>query len=346
MTALCFALFLGAVAFCLIAGHKLLWALLLGLVDGQYYGITYETFPEDIRSRDMIALFLGEKTLDDWEQSVESMERNMSLDLRIPEFTLEDIQNVLYGILALKPRVERMQFSLEGETVTVNGIRFSASGTEIAAAVSDYTEQMPEALRLYVKAMEEQPESGMEAVFLLHRDQVIRADVILSSGGQENRFTLEPGIDTLDISVSRREGSGLHRQLITVQTSQSGSVYEENVRYVSVVNGIQNQSDLRYVWDMSSRELTLGLNNGEKEASFRAHLEREEDRLTLTSQDISGILNLFLKNPLERPAICTMTVMSGTGVDCPEYRNLDQWSMDDLLSLLGGVGGLLGLKLQ
>jgi len=32
MTILCFGLFLGAVAFCLIAGYKLLWALLLGLV--------------------------------------------------------------------------------------------------------------------------------------------------------------------------------------------------------------------------------------------------------------------------------------------------------------------------
>lgn len=32
MTALCFALFLAAVAFCLIAGHKLFWALTLGLV--------------------------------------------------------------------------------------------------------------------------------------------------------------------------------------------------------------------------------------------------------------------------------------------------------------------------
>jgi len=39
MTALCFAAFLGAVAFCLIAGHKLLWALLLGLVLFTFLGL-------------------------------------------------------------------------------------------------------------------------------------------------------------------------------------------------------------------------------------------------------------------------------------------------------------------
>ena len=39
MTALCFALFLSAVAFCLIAGHKLLWALLLGLVLFTFLGL-------------------------------------------------------------------------------------------------------------------------------------------------------------------------------------------------------------------------------------------------------------------------------------------------------------------
>ena len=39
MTALCFALFLSSVAFCLIAGHKLLWALLLGLVLFTFLGL-------------------------------------------------------------------------------------------------------------------------------------------------------------------------------------------------------------------------------------------------------------------------------------------------------------------
>jgi hypothetical protein len=292
----------------------------------------------------MVALLLGEKKISEWEKSVEALKKNMSVDLQIPEFTMEDIRSVLFGILALKPRVERVQVSLDGNAVTASAVRFSASGSEISAAAAEYLAQMPEALGQYVKAMGEDPDSGMEAVFLLHKDQVIRVDVTVRSGGKENTVSLEPGSDILDISFSRRDGSALRRQLITVKTTQSPSVYEESVRFVTVENGIWNQNDLQYVWDISSRELTLGLNNGEKSATFRAHLERTEDQLTITSQDMRGILNLFLKKPLERPAICTMTVMPGAGVDRPEYRNLDQWSMDDMLALLDGIGGLLGLK--
>jgi len=38
-------------------------------------------------------------------------------------------------------------------------------------------------------------------------------------------------------------------------------------------------------------------------------------------------------------------VAKGSGFDTPGYKNLDQWSLQDLLALLGGIGGLLGLQI-
>ena len=39
-----------------------------------------------------------------------------------------------------------------------------------------------------------------------------------------------------------------------------------------------------------------------------------------------------------------MTVRKGAAITPPDYKNLDKWSLDDLLILLGSIGGLLGFK--
>jgi hypothetical protein len=80
-------------------------------------------------------------------------------------------------------------------------------------------------------------------------------------------------------------------------------------------------------------------------AQLRLNLEGEGDALTIRSQNAAPLLNLFLKKPMEAPAICTITLSPGREVTVPEYRSLDQWSMEDLFALLAGLGGLLGLKL-
>ena len=39
-----------------------------------------------------------------------------------------------------------------------------------------------------------------------------------------------------------------------------------------------------------------------------------------------------------------MTVRKGSAITTPKYKNLDEWSLDDLLVLLGSIGGLLGFR--
>ena len=316
------------------------------LVAGNYYGITYDTFSQDIRGWDLAALLLGEKTIKGWESSVEDLKKNMSLELSIPELSWSEIRNAAFSVLALRPRVESIRMNVAGEELRVSAVRFSAAGAEISDVVSEYAERIPEPVRPVIDILKSQPDSQAEAAFFLSKGQVIRLEVTLSTREGEYQLWVEPGTDTLELAVSRRNGSDLVRRILRIQTNHSKESYEEKISLTSVCNGVQSQSDIQYLWDPSARELTMGLNAGEKSGSFRARLDRAGDQLTITSQDLSGMLNLVLKKPLEQPAICTMTVSAGNGVDMPQYRNLDQWSWEDLLALLGGLGGLLGLDLK
>ena len=40
-----------------------------------------------------------------------------------------------------------------------------------------------------------------------------------------------------------------------------------------------------------------------------------------------------------------MTVRKGSAITTPKYKNLDEWSLDDLLVLLGSIGGLLARQI-
>ena len=42
--------------------------------------------------------------------------------------------------------------------------------------------------------------------------------------------------------------------------------------------------------------------------------------------------------------MCIRDSRKGSAITTPKYKNLDEWSLDDLLVLLGSIGGLLGFK--
>ena len=50
-----------------------------GLLEGRYYGITYETFSRDLRERQLLTALLGEGTIADWEENLSALEEKWPL---------------------------------------------------------------------------------------------------------------------------------------------------------------------------------------------------------------------------------------------------------------------------
>ena len=82
----------------------------------------------------------------------------------------------------------------------------------------------------------------------------------------------------------------------------------------------------------------------EQIGSITFQLEWEGEKLTVISQNIAPFLNLFRKKALESPVICTLSLQPGQEISVPQYKNLDQWSLEDLWIMIKGLGGLLGIK--
>jgi len=104
------------------------------LLGGAYYGITYDSFPEDIRSIPLLSMFIGEGILSGWDSSVADIQEMMNRSYRlpeIPEISAEDIQRAITAVLLLPGKVERVELPVCG--VYANGYRvtYSAKGEQI-----------------------------------------------------------------------------------------------------------------------------------------------------------------------------------------------------------------------
>lgn len=322
-----------------------------GLLEGLYYGITYETFSRDLRERQLLTALLGEQLIGDWEEALLSLGEKMAMDLTLPEFRTEDIRSLLYGVLALKPEMSREEILLPsaGEH-TGYGVSFRATGAEISEAAKPYRQQLSGTLLNWIHKMEQDPASEICVKFSLYKGKLIQILAQLNTSGESHEclFYLgeDPAEKTLSLELDTRNGGEERKYSVMIRTEQNEESYEEVLHFAKTEKGETESTTMEYAWDLSSCDMVLEIRQGERKAEQRLNLTGEGEKLTIRSQNIRPLLNFLLEQEKVKPAICTLTVSPGGTVTVPEYRNLDQWSWEDLLALITGFGGLLGLKLQ
>lgn len=318
------------------------------LVNGNFYGITYDSFSQDIRSRELLAVLIGDKTISQWEASVSDLDAAMSRELKLPELDPEDVVSCLYGVLALKPQVSRVE-TPAGAAPYAYAVTFRASIQELAQMTEGYREQIPTELMDRVDRLKKDPNAFAKVEYLLSKGDLVQILVELDSVTEYDRLILtlgnDPGTSQLAAELVTKAGNENLRIWMELENVSDEETYQESLRISQTRNQEKAKLTLEYDYDLSSGEMDLTILRDDKKAQLLLNLKGEGEQLTVISQNVTPFLNLFLKKPLEHPAICTLGLSPGGDVTVPEYRNLDQWSVEDLLELLTGLGGLLGLKL-
>ena len=319
------------------------------LVKGNYYGITYDTFSQDIRSRELLAVLIGEDTVSQWENSVSSLAKTMSADLKLPDFSLSDIRTALYSVLALKPQVSKQQIDISGEKAMVYAVSFQTTGQQILEAAQPHQDELTPPLSAWIDKIKQNPDILMKATFYLSRGEIIKLETNMQQTGSSSFVCATVGTgsesEPLTLNWEVKDRNSLDRFSLWVTTNSDSESYQEEIRLNHTRNGIQKSWIIDYDYDLSSSEMDLLLTGNGKQAEVRVHLAAAGKRLTITSQNIAPFIDIFRKKTMKSPAICTFSIMPGQAVVTPEYRNLDQWSMDDLWTLLKGLGSLIGLNI-
>lgn len=314
------------------------------LTEGNYYGLTYDTFAEDIRGFELIAFLIGEETLNGWEESMAGIQSAMERSYALPEFSSEDIRRALLGALTMKPRVEA------GEGKGQYTVSFQAGGEELGLAARPYLEQLPEPLAAWLETMAEDEDSSVNVVFFLADRQLTKIQAAITCSEKTWQITANLGKDpsggVLELEWMTYQDDNLDRTELTVTTVSDTERYQEGIRLKHTHNGVQKQLAADYTWDLSSGDMVLDLVLEGRKYPIRLNLTGEGEGFTLTTQVFERILSAITGKEKSESTICTLTVSPGEPLETvPEYRNLSDWSFEDLMLLLSRLGNLVGFKL-
>ena len=303
-----------------------------GLLNGQFYGITYDTFSQDIRSNPLLAFLIGEDTISQWESSVSDLAGTMGNAVFIPEFTMEDLSMAVTGLMALKPQVSRDTLTLSRGQRECYVISFQVDGELILSAA----EYAGIALPVQVDA-----NSTLESIFYLAEGIVVRWDIALT-GTDAFRLTLigdtTPATDALRLEYTK---PGEDKLELTLNTVSSDTLYTEEL----TIQTEDSRNLIRYSWNRENGDGQISRENLKGKWTSTLNMTPTDDGFRIITEDLEGLLAVLGAGEDQGNSAATLTVTKGSSFSTPDYKNLDQWSLEDLMTLLGGLGGLLGLEI-
>lgn len=326
------------------------------LLKGSFYGITYDSFSEDIRGNKILPFLIGEQRISEWEASVSGLQDDMEQMqvIKIPQISEKDLQTLALGIIALKADVSCEDQVLNGERVRVHKISFSADGSDLTAAM-DYLLQEGilkdnTMIAGFADRLKADPDTQLFASFWVYEGSVLKA-VCEIGAGEKDRDLLElamgadAAVDPLTFRIISNSGETLS---VSSHAAYDTDRYSEHLEIEKTSGAEQKQWVVDYDWNRSSGDALLVLKNAAAESRIDVNFVSTDTGFRLQTDKFEAIMD-FLDPKEGEPRTqsrCTMSVSKGTDVETPEYKNLNRWSMEDLLILLGGIGSLFGLNLE
>lgn len=303
------------------------------LLQGDYYGINYESFASDIRSIPMLSFLIPEATLQEWEASILELREQMNRDCTLPKFpeiTEDDLQKVMLGVLTFPCEVEREKVPVNGMTLDCYKLTYSASGAAVCEILG------------YIMDTQEAADGSVSASFFLCEKTLVKADFSGTAGENSVFYSLELGTDAaadpLSVQAARNENGKQTDVTVKVHTQRSEQDFLETW---DISNG-EKEISVAYRWTPIIGDLELRIDDMQE--PILLNLSETENSFCISTEDFGQLLDALDPKDKERGAIaCIMTVSKGSSIEVPSYNNLDQWSLEDFLKLLSGIGSLVGL---
>lgn len=296
------------------------------LLQGGYYGITYDTFSTDIQKFSLLTLLAGESTIAKWEASVSALQEYMNRSHalpQLPELTEEDVRLLMLGILALKSDTTTETVTIGGESLKCRTVTYSATGAQVGEILKQLME---------TGAAEK---GTVTASFYLYENTLVRLDISGKAGTDSVELSLilgkDAAVNDLSLTMSKTEKGEQTSLDLTASTRRTGARYTETI----TIGG----ASISYDFHTSTGDMTLNLPD---RTGIVLNLTEGENGFVVKTQDFAKLLGFESTKTFD----CMMTVSKGTSIAIPGYKNLDQWSWEDLLVLLSGFGSMLGLNLS
>ena len=295
------------------------------LLRGGYYGITYDTFSSDVRSFPLLSRLIPSATLSKMDSSVEKLQVFMNRTRQIPRLPdvqqEEDIHKLMLGLLVLKSDVHREMLTVDGESLECLRFDYSATGEQAGTLLG------------YLMDTGGLSQGDITASFYLHGKTLVAVRCDGMAGENRAALRLELGQDAaqgdVSIAVEKLENGEKSAFSYKIGAREADGAHTETIAF-----GTQSIS---YDWKPETGDMVLTLPG---KSPISLNLSQVQDGFQIQTKDFAALIGINSQKGFDS----TMTVRKGAAITPPDYKNLDEWSLDDLLILLGSIGGLLGFK--
>ena len=295
------------------------------LLKGGYYGITYDTFSSDVRSFPLLSRLIPSTTLSKMDSSVEKLQVYMNRTRLIPQLPdvqqEEDIHKLVLGLLVLKSDVHKEMLTVDSQSVECLRFDYSATGEQAGTLLG------------YLMDTGGLSQGDINASFYLYDKTLVAVRCDGRAGENRAALRLDLGLDAaqgnVSIAVEKLENGEKSAFSYKIGAREADGAHTEVIAF-----GTQSIS---YDWHPQTGDMVLTL---PEKSPISLNLTQAQDGFQIQTKDFAALIGINS----QKGFYSTMIVRKGAAITPPNYKNLDEWSLDDLLILLGSIGGLLGFK--
>lgn len=334
---------------------------------GDYYGVYYDTFGEDIRNNEFMYESLGEDNIEMYEELVDKVNQLMDLEVPTPEQQAESLgkyAEVFLDFVEEKDvQVGKAEVSLDGKTRNCKTIFFSITADEyvdLMLQLIDVAETDPMLLYYYktnsfdvsAENWEELLDEEREILeenrdedgtctftFYLHGGKVVQADMATENEEETGLLTVFFGSDASESDIVVRleyeEDEEENAIEMTLSTQKDGDVVTETL-YITEQEGDDDpfELELGYEWDRESGALNLYFQEiGEDKYELDCVLEGLENGFRFSIPAIQDLIESMGENTAGVEMSMDITMTTGAEIEVPKVKDIAKMTRTDVMNI-------------
>lgn len=284
------------------------------LLRGGYYGITYDTFEQDFRSIPLVSLLVPNAQLSQWTDSVralqEKMNRGVSLP-SVPNIPIDLLKKAPLALWVLRGRVSTENLDVNSQLLPCYKVVYRVDEGTARGIVE----------RVAPGAVPQNAQAQLTC--WLHQKSLVQMKLEAAAGEKQISLMVTLGCDAgRDDLAIEAAASAMGQTTVRIRKEGAWDVIDLGDTLIS------------YQWDSKTGDLVLRL--PEKEA-VSMNLSEAESGFRVESPELGKIVGSRLFDGYN----CTAIVTKGAEITTPDFKNLDQWSLEDLGIFLTGIWSVI-----
>lgn len=283
-----------------------------------FLGVTFRSFSEDIQKMDIMNIFLSDQTLQTIELGLQQIKQVVNTDffpIPAPLTEQDNLQKIFLAMMTFPCDTTRTTVALDGNAVNCLEISFTLDPRAAGNYIQD-----PSVIKFYlnngqlIKMQLQSLAEGENALF----------SVVLGKDPQKN--TIRISYKEIDIEINREDCNGEHTES-------------------AMVSGLSD-----HVYCITSNAATgmIHVYPDEPQKQNRLmdfHFTRLGKAMQVQSSDYSELFQLIFPEMFDENGAYSISgsivLAKGAAVPKQSYKNLDQWTAEDLLVIFQNLGVFL-----